>query len=343
MRKEKISILLILTIILTALPLNFSYASNIEIRAKFDKEAFNLDDYISGEFKVSSEGKSLEGEYLAFTVEDEKGLSIYSVGQEKLDKDGKTSFKFKMPYKTKDGVYYIRVASLGKHADFKFSLGNVEEKPGDKPEEKPEDKPVTPEDKPGEKPEDKPEEKIVFKDVEKNFWAYDAIYNLADKGLIRGYEDGTFRPLNKITRSEFSKIIAEFLPESLDAKANTFKDLNKNQWHYEHMNRAVNAGILKGYDDGSLKPQQEITRDEATVMIMRLLEYKNIELKNKDKKENFKDSKNIQDWAYDAILSLSGEGIIEGVGNGYFAPRRSINRAEVATILTRVLDSYKMK
>ena len=89
---------------------------------------------------------------------------------------------------------------------------------------------------------------------------------LYEKGLLRGYEDGSFAPGAYLTRAEFAAIIAKFIfgGETDDGSLNlSFTDLTPEHWAYDHIIKTAEAGILNGCDDGSFRPDEPITCSQA--------------------------------------------------------------------------------
>ncbi|MDY3031518.1 MAG: S-layer homology domain-containing protein [Clostridia bacterium] len=109
-------------------------------------------------------------------------------------------------------------------------------------------------------------------DVDEDRWSNNAISTLANSGYIEGYEDGTFRPANHITRAEFVTIVARFY-ETVVAKDAGFTDVS-GHWAEDYINRAVYYRLLSGYDDGTFKPDNLIKRDEAMTIVNSILNRK---------------------------------------------------------------------
>ena len=105
----------------------------------------------------------------------------------------------------------------------------------------------------------------------------EAVSQLVDKGVITGYEDGTFRPLDPITRAEAAILIMNAMsPEEdilLSAPENRFTDMNGSRWASEAVNYALAMGFISGYPDGTFKPTQEVTYGEFTTMLVGALGY----------------------------------------------------------------------
>ena len=110
----------------------------------------------------------------------------------------------------------------------------------------------------------------TFSDVNAGDWFNNGVSTSAKAQIIKGYEDGTFRPNRKITRAEFAAIAARFLSDEVTV-SNSFSDIS-GHWAEDAINRAVKAGWIQGYSDGTFRPDQYITRAEAVTMINRMLD-----------------------------------------------------------------------
>ena len=116
---------------------------------------------------------------------------------------------------------------------------------------------------------------ITFSDVAAEHPFYQAIYNLVNRGVLNGYEDGTFKPDNTITRAEFAKVIMVSEIGDANIPANTtskFSDTGSH-WANKYIAAAVNAGIINGYPDGTFKPDNTVTYAEAIKMAVCALGY----------------------------------------------------------------------
>jgi hypothetical protein len=95
----------------------------------------------------------------------------------------------------------------------------------------------------------------------------DAIWYVYNKGIVGGYEDGSYQPDKTINRAELLKIIVEAAYEDSDfagyAGQSCFTDVAANQWYAKYVCFAKQEGIVEGYADGSFKPAQEINFVEA--------------------------------------------------------------------------------
>ncbi len=111
-----------------------------------------------------------------------------------------------------------------------------------------------------------------FSDVSVGKWFNTAVSTMAAADIVHGYEDGTFRGDDPITRAEFAVIAANFDSSAYDGP-DKFSDTGEH-WASEHINRAAERGWINGYEDGTFKPDQSITRAEAMALVNRVLERK---------------------------------------------------------------------
>lgn len=106
----------------------------------------------------------------------------------------------------------------------------------------------------------------------------DAISKLSALEIIGGYPDGTFKPSATITRAEFAKMacVASGMQDSADILVNTasqFSDVKAGEWYTGYINLAVSQGFVKGYPDGTFKPNNTITNAEVITVVLRILGY----------------------------------------------------------------------
>jgi hypothetical protein len=109
-----------------------------------------------------------------------------------------------------------------------------------------------------------------FSDVEPEEWFNNAISTMANAGILKGYEDGTFRPRASITRAEFATIAIRFFQDFTSTET-YFSDVS-GHWGEAYINMAAEKGLIKGYPDSTFHPDAAITRAEAMAIMNRLLE-----------------------------------------------------------------------
>lgn len=172
------------------------------------------------------------------------------------------------------------------------------------------------------------DDKEIFNDIQ-NHWAYSDIMAMYQKGVISGYGDSNFRPNAAVTRAEFAKMVVEIKKLS-EGYSDMFKDVDREEWFAPFVGAAANAGLVVGYD-GYFMPNKNISREEAAVIIYRMIFDKAVA----GAKADFEDFDEISEFAVEAVDSLFAMGVIVG-DNGNFYPRNDITRAETVVILSRV-------
>lgn len=166
-------------------------------------------------------------------------------------------------------------------------------------------------------------------DIE-NHWAKKEIGILAEKGVLEGYSDGTFRPENHITKVEFYKTINALLGFDREIDV-VYPDVKKNDWFYHEVRKGAAAGYLSL--EGKINPNVPITREEAAriIGIAFGLENDGVEVA-----EGFVDGKEISQSAKGYVGVLKEKGYIEGYPDGSFKPRGNITRAEACKMIVNV-------
>ena len=163
-----------------------------------------------------------------------------------------------------------------------------------------------------------------------NHWANAVISDWESKGLIKGYEDGTFKPDNSVSRAEFVTMMNNVLKNDAEGTV-SFTDVKETDWFYQAVAAAVNAGYCNGYEDGTFKPSATISRAEAAVMIANAMGLE----QDAAGAEGFSDE--IPVWAVGSVGAVVKAGYMSGYPDGTFGAAKSITRAEAVSSLNRVL------
>ncbi|NLJ76142.1 MAG: S-layer homology domain-containing protein [Peptococcaceae bacterium] len=167
----------------------------------------------------------------------------------------------------------------------------------------------------------------------KGHWAEKQISNWVDNELIAGYPDGTFKPDNSITRAEFAVLANKACGYTASAPV-TFSDVNTADWYYGEVARAVAAGYISGYPDGTFKPNGEITRQEVAVVIARILE---LDITSVDALSVFKDAEAIPQWSQGFVNAVVAAEYMRGYPDQTFQAAKSITRAEAVVTLDNAI------
>lgn len=113
-----------------------------------------------------------------------------------------------------------------------------------------------------------------YSDCNSELWCNNAISTLSSIGIIDGFEDGTFRPYAKITRAQFAKIAVGFFETTKEDYEGFFTDVSIGAWYTEYVEAAARAGLIRGFENGTFRPNSNITRAQACVIVNRALNRK---------------------------------------------------------------------
>ena len=154
-------------------------------------------------------------------------------------------------------------------------------------------------------------------------------------GYINGYPDGSVRPEGDITREEITAILYRITGHEYEkpfvAKGDAFPDVEANRWSAHDIEYMADKEVIYGYPDGEFKPSKNLTRAEFAALIFRFTGIKKSNVTNP-----FVDLDDTH-WAYAEILALTNSGLVEGYEDKTFRPENNITRAEVMTVINKLL------
>ena len=173
----------------------------------------------------------------------------------------------------------------------------------------------------------------AFSDVGDDHWAAPGITRWSENGIVNGYEDGSFRPSQIITRGEMAALLSGVFSWN-DTAENSFSDLPADRWYTGYMLKAAAAGVMQG-SGGMARPEAAITRQEAAVMY-----YRAFGLTAVESEMRFPDSDRVAPWAQEAVNTLLAMGWIQGTETGAFEPEKLLTRAQAVTMLDNMVADY---
>ncbi|WP_027398952.1 cadherin-like beta sandwich domain-containing protein [Anaerovorax odorimutans] len=186
-----------------------------------------------------------------------------------------------------------------------------------------------------------------FADVEKH-WAKDAVNDMGSRLVISGVGDDRFEPDRDITRAEFAAIVVRALGlMRTGVGKDSFGDVSKNEWYYDAVSIAYEYGIISGYGNGKFIPEDNITREQAMTIIARAMKLTGPESGLMDAEISsllvgFADSTDAAGYAKASIATCIETGIVSGRGGKQLAPKDNITRAEVASIVQKLLKKAEL-
>ncbi|MDY8045809.1 S-layer homology domain-containing protein [Paenibacillus polymyxa] len=181
---------------------------------------------------------------------------------------------------------------------------------------------------------------IDYSDIDQH-WAISSIKKLTKLGVINGYPEGGFEPDEQITRAEFAAMITRGFVDMAGRTVSIqpgdsaeFSDIN-DHWSSDYLKKLVSVGVMTGYGDGTIRPEQTISRQEMAVMITRVL---NPYILNQD-------TSNVQftdlngSYAPEEIKKVTVLGIFNGKNDQTFDPLGGATRAES---IETIINTYKL-
>lgn len=195
-----------------------------------------------------------------------------------------------------------------------------------------------------------------FPDVPSGYWAYDEIMALVGNVVIVGYPDGTFKPEFPVTRAEFCKmplLALGLAPES--PVSPSFPDVPPGEWYYGYVEGAVKHDLVKGYPDGSFRPQGSITLAEVLTVIVRTKQWPLVSPPGPPpyilvhEPDDVVRNLSSDDWFYSYVGAAATHGLLlfpddlqiasPGAGSGEYELRFNspASRAQTAVFLHRIM------
>ncbi len=169
----------------------------------------------------------------------------------------------------------------------------------------------------------------TFRDL-RGHWAHEYVAFLRLKGIVAGYPDGTFRPEEKVTRAALAVMTARARSLPPAAGPPSFPDVPPSHWAAGAVAAASAAGYLKGYPDGTFRPNAPVTRAEAAAVLARAFA-----LPDAGEEAPFPDLRG--HWASAEVAKLVRAGACGGYPDGTFRPNAPVTRAEAAKLLASLL------
>jgi hypothetical protein len=183
----------------------------------------------------------------------------------------------------------------------------------------------------------------AFADVA-NHWSKDAVNDMASRMIVSGTSETGFRPEQSITRAEFAAILVRALGLSDKGKAASFQDVAATDRFAGAVVKAGEYGLISGYEDGTFRPGNTMTRQEAIVMLARAMKWAGLTGNKADVDKTlarFADGHQVADWAEASVAAAVELGLVQGSG-GKLNPAGEITRAEAAAIVQRMLKKAEL-
>jgi len=171
-------------------------------------------------------------------------------------------------------------------------------------------------------------------------YATDDINLLASKLIVNGITTSEFKPNDKITRAQLTALLVRALGLTVDTSASTFSDIKATDWYANATSTAVKAGLINGFEDGTFRPNDSITREQMASLISKALTItgKTVAVDSQVAQilSTFSDNGNVSSWAVTDTAKVTEAGIMQG-NAGSFLPKAYADRAQAVVTLKRLL------
>ena len=179
----------------------------------------------------------------------------------------------------------------------------------------------------------------TFNDIA-GHWAQADIEFMASEGLANGIGNGQFAPDANITRAQFAAFLVRVLGVPETTGTLSFSDVSTGAWYYNSLATAYKVGLIKGVSADEITPNDNITREQMAVMIVRAMEYKGKAIPSASDLA-FADKSAVAGWATTGVSQCAQLGLVGGFPDGTFAPQANATRAQAIVILHRIYNQIQ--
>ncbi|MBI4784455.1 MAG: S-layer homology domain-containing protein [Oscillatoriophycideae cyanobacterium NC_groundwater_1537_Pr4_S-0.65um_50_18] len=178
---------------------------------------------------------------------------------------------------------------------------------------------------------------VTFSDVSSDYWAKGFIQELANRGILSGFPDGSFRPNQPVTRSQFAAMVRQAFRKSPIRPAVSFTDVPETYWAIGAVREAYTTGFMSGFPEGNFLPDANISRSQVLVSLANGMGYA-ANGSVDGTLQVYSDGSAIQTWARPSIAAATEKKIVVNYPNVQtLNPNRDATRAEVAAVIYQAL------
>jgi hypothetical protein len=182
------------------------------------------------------------------------------------------------------------------------------------------------------------EEPVEFADIPQQFWARPYIQEVAQRGIVNGYPDRTFRPDNPVTRSEFAVFLDKTFELQSKQEAIVYQDVPSIHWAQGEIQKATEGGFLTGDPETTFRPDDRLSRLEVLLALSQGLELQPPDNVEQVLQQNYEDVEAIPEKALSSVAAATQAGFVYKDGEARrLRPDESATRAEVVALLYQAL------
>lgn len=175
----------------------------------------------------------------------------------------------------------------------------------------------------------------TFSDLPENA-AAGSIMNMVARGILKGMDNGKFEGELPITRAMVATVLKRLSKDQTTNTVQNFKDVKDKDWFADAVKWAQSQGLIKGYEDGTFKANNLVTRQELAIIVERFLKAHGITM-DEIKELSYKDLNILPAWSRDAIIAMAKMGLVEGQTEEMYNPASQFTREELAVMLEKII------
>lgn len=176
-----------------------------------------------------------------------------------------------------------------------------------------------------------------FTDVYVGDWFYDDVTFVYEQKLMNGDTDSTFAPSVSTTRGMIATLLYRLEGEPETSGAQHFTDVTSEDWYYQSVEWAAEAGLAQGFEDGTFLPEEAVTREQMVTFLYRYAQYKGYDTTATGSLESFQDGASVSDYALEAMQWAVAVGLVKGVDDDRLDPQGETSRDQLATLFHRYI------
>lgn len=176
-----------------------------------------------------------------------------------------------------------------------------------------------------------------FSDVPSDFWAGAYIGELARRNILGGFQDGTFKPNEPITRAQFASLLGKAFGKPRVRQGLEFRDIPDNYWARSSIDDAIQTGFMSGYSDGEFRPDQQIPLHQLQVALASGLKLQP-QAPIPQTLAKFEDANGLPKWSQEKVAAAIESGLVTGYPSPQtLTPNRSATRADATALIYQAL------
>ncbi len=177
----------------------------------------------------------------------------------------------------------------------------------------------------------------IFTDVAADIWYHEAVDYTLTQGIFKGMGDTTFEPDTSLSRAMLATLLYRMSGAEATADS-TFSDVPANKWYAEAVTWAVDSGVVQGFEDGTFRPDESVTREQMVTMFYRYAQWSGVDVTAQADLSGYPDVALVQTYATNAFVWATAIGLIKGTTSDdgiLLDPQGTSTRAQAATVIMR--------